>query len=388
MHKAFDVAGWKRLKSSSRSSAFDNGLLLHWTRTVLATITVPVGDAYRLVLDVEGYPESLIGSSVILAFFSSRHATPELVRPFRGWISIALCYMAAQVFANGCIIPKTFRWYWRYRNAGLTRHRIGGCVRRDVENHIFWEIVCIRIAGRRRKLPFTTGTRHAWFHAGTYEHGALVAASIDSLRVDDHLGSDHVASLPGKPGRSSSSNLCTITFGYIRNLGRLRKLRWNNLVAPTFACRLLTFQESRGGVGSEPETWGNYALEGNYGSERRSSGRLARTSYLCAQKDKSRPISAVGLSKDRVGRTVIGSEPNQYLKPAIAQTRSESVAPSWPHHGLLQACCLGRMQPSRPRRDMHMILVESTVGGAGPHSDLNRAKDASLGCAGSYGWSR
>nr|POE99551.1 high-affinity methionine permease [Quercus suber] len=74
------------------------GLLLHWIPSFLVILAVPFGDAYSFILDVEGYPASVIGFFVVLALFWLRHAKSELARPFRCWTPIALCYMAAQMF--------------------------------------------------------------------------------------------------------------------------------------------------------------------------------------------------------------------------------------------------------------------------------------------------
>ncbi|KAB2572130.1 High affinity methionine permease [Lasiodiplodia theobromae] len=74
------------------------GLLLHFVPSFLVIVAVPFGDAYAFILDVEGYPGSVMNFLVVLAFFWLRYAAPRAHRPFRCWWPVAVFYLAAQCF--------------------------------------------------------------------------------------------------------------------------------------------------------------------------------------------------------------------------------------------------------------------------------------------------
>ncbi|KAH7055968.1 amino acid/polyamine transporter I [Macrophomina phaseolina] len=74
------------------------GLLLHYIPSVIVIAAVPFGDAYAFILDVEGYPGSIVNGFVVLGFFWLRYAAPHTHRPFRCWSPVAVFYLVAQVF--------------------------------------------------------------------------------------------------------------------------------------------------------------------------------------------------------------------------------------------------------------------------------------------------
>ncbi|KAG9737443.1 hypothetical protein KCU73_g9998, partial [Aureobasidium melanogenum] len=61
-------------------------------------VAIPFGDAYNFILDVEGYPGSVINFFVVVGFFWLRYAEPGLDRPFRCWLPVAAFYMVVQAF--------------------------------------------------------------------------------------------------------------------------------------------------------------------------------------------------------------------------------------------------------------------------------------------------
>lgn len=74
------------------------GLLLHFIPSFIVIVAIPFGDAYAFILDVEGYPGSVMNFLVVLGFFWLRYAAPDTHRPFRCWWPVAAFYLAAQVF--------------------------------------------------------------------------------------------------------------------------------------------------------------------------------------------------------------------------------------------------------------------------------------------------
>jgi amino acid transporter len=73
-------------------------LFLHWIPSFIVIVALPFGDAYDFILDVEGYPGSVIDMFVVAGFFWLRYSQPQLKRPFRCWLPVAAFYAAAQAF--------------------------------------------------------------------------------------------------------------------------------------------------------------------------------------------------------------------------------------------------------------------------------------------------
>ncbi|EME88719.1 uncharacterized protein MYCFIDRAFT_185287 [Pseudocercospora fijiensis CIRAD86] len=76
------------------------GILLHFIPSFLVIVAIPFGDAYNFILDLEGYPLSIINLFVVVGFFWLRYACSdaEIPRPFRCWWPIAALFLCAQVF--------------------------------------------------------------------------------------------------------------------------------------------------------------------------------------------------------------------------------------------------------------------------------------------------
>jgi hypothetical protein len=56
------------------------------------------GDAYNFILDVMGYPNAILALFVAAGLFILRSRSPEIRRPFKIWLPIAMIFLAAQVF--------------------------------------------------------------------------------------------------------------------------------------------------------------------------------------------------------------------------------------------------------------------------------------------------
>lgn len=115
------------------------GLLLHFIPSFIVIVAIPFGDAYSFILDVEGYPSSIINLFVVIGFFWLRYSQPNLARPFRVWIPVAAFYLAAQCFLivapfirppGG--IGDTSLPYWLYPVVGILV--LGGGV-------VYWAVV-------------------------------------------------------------------------------------------------------------------------------------------------------------------------------------------------------------------------------------------------------
>jgi len=76
------------------------GLLLHFIPSFIVIVAIPFGDAYNFILDLEGYPSSVINFFVVVGFFYLRFGEPgkHWQRPFKVWIPVAIFFLVAQAF--------------------------------------------------------------------------------------------------------------------------------------------------------------------------------------------------------------------------------------------------------------------------------------------------
>ncbi|RMZ78328.1 hypothetical protein DV738_g3885, partial [Chaetothyriales sp. CBS 135597] len=102
------------------------GLFLHFIPSFIVIVAIPFGDAYSFILDVEGYPGSVVNLFVVIGFFWLRYSAPKVPRPFRCWWPVAVFYFAAQGFLlvapflrppNG--VGDTSLPYWLYPIVGI-----------------------------------------------------------------------------------------------------------------------------------------------------------------------------------------------------------------------------------------------------------------------------
>ncbi|KUJ19016.1 amino acid transporter [Mollisia scopiformis] len=109
------------------------GLLLHFIPSFIVIVAIPSGDAYNFILDVEGYPSSIINLFVVIGLFILRYTAPDLPRPFKAWIIVPIFFLAAQCFL--LIAPflrppggkgDTSLPYWLYPIVGLVVLVLGG----------------------------------------------------------------------------------------------------------------------------------------------------------------------------------------------------------------------------------------------------------------------
>ncbi|KAL4812013.1 amino acid/polyamine transporter I [Aspergillus spinulosporus] len=74
------------------------GLLLHFIPSLIVIVAIPFGDAYNFILDLEGYPSSIINLLVVAGLFYLRYSEPRLPRPFKVYWPVAVFFMAGQAF--------------------------------------------------------------------------------------------------------------------------------------------------------------------------------------------------------------------------------------------------------------------------------------------------
>lgn len=74
------------------------GLLLHFIPSFIVIIAIPFGDAYSFIIDLEGYPSSVIYFFVVAGLFYLRWTAPHIHRPFKVWWPVAFFFMLGQAF--------------------------------------------------------------------------------------------------------------------------------------------------------------------------------------------------------------------------------------------------------------------------------------------------
>lgn len=75
-----------------------SGLLLHFIPSFIVIVAIPFGDAYDFILDLEGYPASVINFLVVVGLFYLRWKSPNVHRPYRVWWPVAFFFMVGQSF--------------------------------------------------------------------------------------------------------------------------------------------------------------------------------------------------------------------------------------------------------------------------------------------------
>ncbi|KAE9366968.1 high affinity methionine permease [Stipitochalara longipes BDJ] len=109
------------------------GLLLHFIPSFIVIIAIPAGDAFNFILDVEGYPASIINLFVVVGLFILRYTSPDLHRPFKTWIIVPFFFLIAQGFLLTAPFLRppggkgdTSLPYWLYPIVGITVLVLGG----------------------------------------------------------------------------------------------------------------------------------------------------------------------------------------------------------------------------------------------------------------------
>ncbi|KAF2671184.1 high affinity methionine permease [Microthyrium microscopicum] len=110
------------------------GLLLHLIPSLIVIVAIPAGDAYNFILDVEGYPSTIINVFVVVGLFILRWKAPHIPRPFKVWLPIPFFFLVAQCFllVDPFIRPPggkgdTSLPYWLYPIVGIVV-LIGGVI--------------------------------------------------------------------------------------------------------------------------------------------------------------------------------------------------------------------------------------------------------------------
>lgn len=90
---------WPRFWASSWPfGSPSSGLLLHFIPSFIIIVAIPFGDAYNFIIDVEGYPDSIMNFLVICGLFYLRYELPHAHRPFRVFWPVAVFFLAGQAF--------------------------------------------------------------------------------------------------------------------------------------------------------------------------------------------------------------------------------------------------------------------------------------------------
>jgi len=130
-----------------------SGLLLHFIPSFIVIVAIPFGDAYDFILDLEGYPSSVINFLVVMGLFYLRWSAADVPRPFKVWWPVAAFFMVGQAFqlVAPFIRPPggksdTSLPYWLSSVVGIVVLLTG------VVYWAFWQIILPRL-GRYKLVP-------------------------------------------------------------------------------------------------------------------------------------------------------------------------------------------------------------------------------------------
>lgn len=139
------------------------GLLLHFVPSFVVIVAVPFGNAFNFIIDVEGYPGSVLALAVVGGLFWLRYTRPEVERPFKVWWPVAGFFLVGQCFLivapfirpPGGVGDTPPLPYWLYPIVGITVLVASGVY------WVVWRVVMPRVGGfewRDRKSTLADGT--------------------------------------------------------------------------------------------------------------------------------------------------------------------------------------------------------------------------------------
>lgn len=79
------LPGSRLLSSTAPFGSPLGGLIVHYIPSLLV-ITIPTGDVYSFILEVEGYPAQIFSFAIAAGLLWLRYRRPELDRPYRAWL--------------------------------------------------------------------------------------------------------------------------------------------------------------------------------------------------------------------------------------------------------------------------------------------------------------
>nr|POE47885.1 high-affinity methionine permease [Quercus suber] len=94
----------KILSSNAPFGSPLGGLILHYIPSILV-ITIPTGDIYSLILEVEGYPAQILSFATGFGLIWLRYKRADLHRPYKAWIPAIVTHMG---FAGALILAPFF----------------------------------------------------------------------------------------------------------------------------------------------------------------------------------------------------------------------------------------------------------------------------------------
>ncbi|KAF8437548.1 amino acid transporter [Boletus edulis BED1] len=74
------------------------GLIVHLIPSIIVILGPPMNVAYPFILDIQGYPAQIINFFIIIGLFWMRWKRPDIPRPFKVWLPLAVFYLAATLF--------------------------------------------------------------------------------------------------------------------------------------------------------------------------------------------------------------------------------------------------------------------------------------------------
>lgn len=145
------------------------GLVLHFIPSLIVIVAIPFGNAYNFIIDLEGYPASVLNFLVVSGLFYLRFDKPHAARPFKVWWPIAAFFMVGQAFQlvapflrppNGVGDTPPLP-YWLYCVVGI------GVLLLSVVYWFVWWVAAPKLGRYRlepRNEPLSDGTNVVVYH--------------------------------------------------------------------------------------------------------------------------------------------------------------------------------------------------------------------------------
>ncbi|KAG5978989.1 hypothetical protein E4U55_005688 [Claviceps digitariae] len=146
-----------------------SGLLLHLIPSLIVIVAIPFGNAYNFLVDLVGYPASVMHLLVVSGLFYLRRSNPHAERPFKVWWPVAVFFTVGQAFQliapflrppNGVGDTPPLP-YWLYCVVGLVILAI------SVGYWFVWWVAAPRLGGyvlEPRNEPLDDGTNVVVYH--------------------------------------------------------------------------------------------------------------------------------------------------------------------------------------------------------------------------------
>ncbi|KAI9593362.1 amino acid/polyamine transporter I [Syncephalis fuscata] len=77
-----------------------NALVVNWTFVMIMMLSPPPGEAFDFLIDLIGYPQSIVYGAAVCGMLWLRYTEPEKERPFRAWWPLSVIFVLVSIFVS------------------------------------------------------------------------------------------------------------------------------------------------------------------------------------------------------------------------------------------------------------------------------------------------